>query len=244
MRGAPQDGSGGAERVYPWRRRGRGARCTTACPGASSPGPSDPGHRPHPRHRQHHRPPLPAPMPLPPAPLGNHDRPPDRPAVPRHRPPRCPTRRLRPTDPARTPLQVPRRGAPAGSSLSRTQPDRALAPRAPDRSSRSPRDAKPRPRPCRDRTGRTPRSAHDNRRDQRHHQRTDRGAEQPDWTPAHVDRRRGGGGAQDQQDSAYKLAHEWRASWGATGLSTVHLGSRVMVRRVDLAAIVGLGSDE
>ena len=44
--------------------------------------------------------------------------------------------------------------------------------------------------------------------------------------------------------SAYKLADEWRASHGATGLPTVRLGSRVMVRRVDLAAIVGLGSDE
>src|SRR5829696_563578 len=43
--------------------------------------------------------------------------------------------------------------------------------------------------------------------------------------------------------SAYKLAHEWRASRGATGLPTVRLGSRVMVRRVDLAAIVGLGAD-
>jgi hypothetical protein len=43
--------------------------------------------------------------------------------------------------------------------------------------------------------------------------------------------------------SACKLAHEWRASRGATGLPTVRLGSRVMVRRVDLAAIVGLGSD-
>jgi hypothetical protein len=44
--------------------------------------------------------------------------------------------------------------------------------------------------------------------------------------------------------SAYKLAHEWRTSRGATGLPTVRLGSRMMVRRVDLAAIVGLGSDE
>jgi Helix-turn-helix domain len=44
--------------------------------------------------------------------------------------------------------------------------------------------------------------------------------------------------------SAYKLAQEWRASQGATGLPTVRLGSRVMVRRVDLSAIVGLGPDE
>ena len=43
--------------------------------------------------------------------------------------------------------------------------------------------------------------------------------------------------------SAYKLAQEWRTSQGATGLPAVRLGNRVMVRRVDLAAIVGLGSD-
>jgi hypothetical protein len=41
--------------------------------------------------------------------------------------------------------------------------------------------------------------------------------------------------------SAYKLAHDWRASQGVTGLPTVRLGSRVMVRRVDLAEVVGLG---
>ncbi len=40
--------------------------------------------------------------------------------------------------------------------------------------------------------------------------------------------------------SAYKLAHEWRCTAGATGLPTVRLGSRIMVRRVDLAVIVGL----
>ena len=40
--------------------------------------------------------------------------------------------------------------------------------------------------------------------------------------------------------SAYKLAHEWRCAAGASGLPTVRLGSRIMVRRVDLAAIVGL----
>jgi hypothetical protein len=38
--------------------------------------------------------------------------------------------------------------------------------------------------------------------------------------------------------SAYKLAHEWRCTAGASGLPTVRLGSRIMVRRVDLAAIV------
>ncbi len=44
--------------------------------------------------------------------------------------------------------------------------------------------------------------------------------------------------------SAYKLAHEWRCTAGASGLPTVRLGSRIMVRRVDLAAIVGLSSTE
>lgn len=39
--------------------------------------------------------------------------------------------------------------------------------------------------------------------------------------------------------TAYKLADEWRRSNGATGLPTVKLGSRVLVRRVDLAQIVG-----
>jgi hypothetical protein len=39
--------------------------------------------------------------------------------------------------------------------------------------------------------------------------------------------------------SAYKLADEWRRTKGATGLPTVRLGSRVLVRRVDLAEIVG-----
>ena len=41
--------------------------------------------------------------------------------------------------------------------------------------------------------------------------------------------------------SAYKLAEEWRSTRGASGLPTVRLGSRIVVRRVDLAAIVGLG---
>lgn len=39
--------------------------------------------------------------------------------------------------------------------------------------------------------------------------------------------------------TAYKLADLWRRSDGATGLPTVRLGSRVLVRRVDLAQIVG-----
>lgn len=40
--------------------------------------------------------------------------------------------------------------------------------------------------------------------------------------------------------SAYKLAEEWRRTGGASGLPTVRLGSRLLVRRVDLAAIVGV----
>lgn len=42
------------------------------------------------------------------------------------------------------------------------------------------------------------------------------------------------------RSSAYKLAGAWRTSGGASGLPTVRLGSRLLVRRVDLAAIVGL----
>lgn len=40
--------------------------------------------------------------------------------------------------------------------------------------------------------------------------------------------------------SAYKLAEEWRYSHGTSGLPTVRLGTRLLVRRVDLAIIVGL----
>lgn len=40
--------------------------------------------------------------------------------------------------------------------------------------------------------------------------------------------------------TAYKLAEEWRCTQGAAGLPTVRLGSRLLVRRVDLAAIVGV----
>ena len=40
--------------------------------------------------------------------------------------------------------------------------------------------------------------------------------------------------------SAYKLAEEWRSTRGASGLPTVRLGSRIVVRRVDRAVIVGL----
>ncbi len=40
--------------------------------------------------------------------------------------------------------------------------------------------------------------------------------------------------------SAYKLAEEWRWSRGTSGLPTVRLGARLLVRRVDLAVIVGV----
>lgn len=40
--------------------------------------------------------------------------------------------------------------------------------------------------------------------------------------------------------SAYKLAEEWRRSGGSQGLRTVRLGSRLLVRLVDVAAIVGV----
>ncbi len=42
------------------------------------------------------------------------------------------------------------------------------------------------------------------------------------------------------RSSAYKLAEEHRTSGGASGLPTVRLGGRLLVRLVDLAAIVGL----
>jgi len=38
--------------------------------------------------------------------------------------------------------------------------------------------------------------------------------------------------------TAYKLAEEWRSSGRRRGLPTVKLGSRVMVRRVDLEAML------
>lgn len=44
--------------------------------------------------------------------------------------------------------------------------------------------------------------------------------------------------------SAYKLAHEWRCTAGASGLPTVRLGSRILVRRVELAVILGLRPDK
>jgi len=40
--------------------------------------------------------------------------------------------------------------------------------------------------------------------------------------------------------SAYKLAEEWRVTRGTSGLPTIKLGGRVLVRRVDLAVIVGV----
>lgn len=39
--------------------------------------------------------------------------------------------------------------------------------------------------------------------------------------------------------TAYKLIEEHRVTRGAAGLAHVRLGSRIMVRRVDLARIVG-----
>jgi excisionase family DNA binding protein len=43
--------------------------------------------------------------------------------------------------------------------------------------------------------------------------------------------------------TAYKLAEDWRATQGRTGLPTVRLRGRLLVRRVDLAVIVGAASD-
>jgi hypothetical protein len=40
--------------------------------------------------------------------------------------------------------------------------------------------------------------------------------------------------------TAYKLAEEWRTSGGRSGLPVVLLGRRLLVRRVDLAVLVGL----
>lgn len=40
--------------------------------------------------------------------------------------------------------------------------------------------------------------------------------------------------------TAYKLADDWRTSGGREGLPVVKLGRRLVVRRVDLAALVGL----
>jgi len=42
------------------------------------------------------------------------------------------------------------------------------------------------------------------------------------------------------RSSAYKLAEEHRLTGGTSGLPTVKLGGRLLVRLVDLAAIVGL----
>jgi len=40
--------------------------------------------------------------------------------------------------------------------------------------------------------------------------------------------------------TAYKLAEDWRTSGGREGLPVVKLGRRLVVRRVDLAKLVGL----
>ena len=39
--------------------------------------------------------------------------------------------------------------------------------------------------------------------------------------------------------TAYKLVEEWRATAGRSGLPAVKLGRRLLVRRIDLADIVG-----
>ena len=41
------------------------------------------------------------------------------------------------------------------------------------------------------------------------------------------------------RSAAYKFARQWEATGGRTGLPVVRLGSRLMVRRVDLARILG-----
>jgi excisionase family DNA binding protein len=40
--------------------------------------------------------------------------------------------------------------------------------------------------------------------------------------------------------TAYKLAEEWMSSGGQSGLPVIRLGRRLLVRRVDLAELVGL----
>jgi excisionase family DNA binding protein len=40
--------------------------------------------------------------------------------------------------------------------------------------------------------------------------------------------------------TAYKLAEDWRTSGGREGLPVIKLGRRLVVRRVDLAELVGL----
>ncbi|MCU1499013.1 MAG: hypothetical protein JWM47_2966 [Acidimicrobiales bacterium] len=40
--------------------------------------------------------------------------------------------------------------------------------------------------------------------------------------------------------TGYKLAEEWRASGGRSGLPCIRLGRRLVVRRVDLSVLVGL----
>ena len=40
--------------------------------------------------------------------------------------------------------------------------------------------------------------------------------------------------------TAYKLAEDWRSSGGREGLPVIKLGRRLVVRRVDLAELVGV----
>jgi hypothetical protein len=46
------------------------------------------------------------------------------------------------------------------------------------------------------------------------------------------------------RSTAYKLVQEHHITRGARGLPHVRLGSRVMVRRVDLAALVGIAASD
>lgn len=43
------------------------------------------------------------------------------------------------------------------------------------------------------------------------------------------------------RSTAYKLAEEWESSGGESGLPVRRLGRRLVVRRVDLAALLGYG---
>lgn len=43
------------------------------------------------------------------------------------------------------------------------------------------------------------------------------------------------------RSTAYKLADEWESTGGESGLPVRRLGRRLVVRRVDLAALLGYG---
>jgi excisionase family DNA binding protein len=46
------------------------------------------------------------------------------------------------------------------------------------------------------------------------------------------------------RSTAYKLAEQWRCSRGEEGLPVVRLGSRLLVRRADLAELVGVSEQD